>query len=148
MVELVDLAPTIHELCGYNVTPPLQGKSLLPLIDAKTTKHRDYVVVEYAPNEEVMIRDRDWKLVFERGIERRSDGYDTGRPRIWSPRPASLRWSRRRAIRWPCSTLACSRATCCPPSRIEARGPKGGSGVRQVLLSLVAGFARIQQLPG
>jgi choline-sulfatase len=82
LVELVDLAPTIHELCGYNVTPPLQGRSLLPLLDAKTTRHRDYVVVEYAPNDEVMIRDNDWKLVYERGVQRRTDGYDTGRPLV------------------------------------------------------------------
>ncbi len=82
LVELVDLAPTIHELCGYDVTAPLQGRSLLPLLEAKTTKHREQVVVEYAPNEEVMIRDHDWKLVYERGVERRTDGYDTGRPLV------------------------------------------------------------------
>ncbi|MGD9724265.1 MAG: sulfatase [Pirellulales bacterium] len=82
LVELVDLAPTIHELCGYNITPPLQGRSLLPLIDAKTAKHRDHVVVEYAPNEEIMIRDNDWKLIYERGVVRRTDGYDTGRPLV------------------------------------------------------------------
>ena len=82
LVELVDLAPTIHELCGYNVTAPLQGRSLLPLLEAKTTKHRDQVVVEYAQNEEVMIRDDDWKLVYERGVQRRTDGYDTGRPLV------------------------------------------------------------------
>jgi choline-sulfatase len=81
-VELVDIVPTIHELCGYNVTKPLQGRSLLPLIDAQTTKHRDHVVVEYAQNEEAMIRDNDWKLVYERGANRRQDGYDTGRPLV------------------------------------------------------------------
>ncbi len=81
-VELVDLAPTIHELCGYQVTPPLQGRSLVPLIDAQTTKHRDHVIVEYAQNDEIMIRDNDWKLVYERGKRRRDDGYDTGRPLV------------------------------------------------------------------
>ena len=81
-VELVDLAPTIHELCGYNLTPPLQGKSLLPMIDAKTTKHRDHVIVEYAQNDEVMIRDNDWKLIYERGAQRRQDGYNTDRPLV------------------------------------------------------------------
>ncbi|MEX2114854.1 MAG: sulfatase-like hydrolase/transferase [Pirellulales bacterium] len=81
-VELVDLVPTIHELCGYDLTPPLQGRSLLPLIDAKTTRHRDHVIVEYAQNDEVMIRDNDWKLVYERGAQRRDDGYDTGRPLV------------------------------------------------------------------
>jgi len=80
LVELVDLAPTIHELCGFDVTAPLQGKSMLPLLKATTTKHRDHVVVEYAQNDEVMIRDADWKLIYERGAQRRTDGYDTGRP--------------------------------------------------------------------
>jgi choline-sulfatase len=79
-VELVDLVPTIYNLCDYNTTAPLQGKSLAPLLAAKTTRHREHVVVEYAPNEEVMIRDDYWKLIYERGADRRSDGYDTGRP--------------------------------------------------------------------
>ena len=48
----------------------------------KTSKHRDHVIVEYAPNEEVMIRDKDWKLIYERGVERRTDGYDTGGPLV------------------------------------------------------------------
>jgi len=74
--------PTIYELCGYRVTLPLQGRSLLPLLRGMTTKHRDHVIVEYAPNEEVMIRDKDWKLIYERGVERRTDGYDTGRPLV------------------------------------------------------------------
>ena len=82
LVELVDLVPTIHELCGYQVTAPLQGRSLLPLLEGKTTKHREQVIVEYAPNDEVMIRDNDWKLVYERGAQRRTDGYDTGRPLV------------------------------------------------------------------
>jgi arylsulfatase A-like enzyme len=40
------------------------------------------VIVEYAPNEEAMIRDERWKLIYERGVERRTDGYDTGRPLV------------------------------------------------------------------
>jgi arylsulfatase A-like enzyme len=40
------------------------------------------VVVEYAPNEEVMIRDQYWKLVYQRGVRRRTDGYDTGEPLV------------------------------------------------------------------
>ena len=54
----------------------------MPLLAGKTTKHRDHVVVEYAPNEEAMIRDEYWKLVYERGVVRRTDGYDTGRPLV------------------------------------------------------------------
>jgi choline-sulfatase len=81
-VELVDLAPTIHSLCDLAISGPLQGRTLMPLLAGKTTKHRDHVVVEYAPNEEAMIRDDYWKLVYERGAVRRTDGYDTERPLV------------------------------------------------------------------
>lgn len=81
-VELVDLVPTIHSLCNFPQSGPLQGRTLMPLLAGKTTKHRDYVVVEYAPNEEAMIRDEYWKLVYERGVVRRSDGYDTVGPLV------------------------------------------------------------------
>ena len=76
----MDLVPTIYDLCDYNVTAPLQGKSMIPLLDGKTTKHREHVIVEYAQNDEVMIRDDDWKLIYERNARRRTDGYDTERP--------------------------------------------------------------------
>jgi len=81
-VELVDLVPTIYNLCEFQATAPLQGRSLIELLNGKTTKHREYVVVEYAQNDEVMIRDKYWKLVYERGKQRRTDGYDTGRPLV------------------------------------------------------------------
>jgi arylsulfatase A-like enzyme len=29
-----------------------------------------------------MIRDNDWKLIYERGAQRRQDGYDTDRPLV------------------------------------------------------------------
>jgi len=81
-VELVDLVPTIHELCGCGSKAPVQGRSLLSLLSGQTSKHREHVIVEYAPNEEIMIRDESWKLVYERGITRRTDGYDTERPLV------------------------------------------------------------------
>jgi choline-sulfatase len=81
-VELVDLVPTIYNLCDYKTTAPLQGRSLRDLLAGKTTKHREHVIVEYAPNEEVMIRDQYWKLVYQRGVRRRTDGYDTGEPLV------------------------------------------------------------------
>jgi choline-sulfatase len=80
LVELVDLVPTVYELCGVGAAS--QGRSLSGVLFEGAAKHRDRVIVEYAPNEEVMVRDENWKLVFERGIERRTDGYDTGRPLV------------------------------------------------------------------
>ena len=53
---------------------------MIELLDGKTTQHRDHVIVEYAQNDEVMIRDRHWKLIYERNARRRTDGYDTERP--------------------------------------------------------------------
>jgi arylsulfatase A-like enzyme len=38
------------------------------------------VVIEYAQNDEAMIRDRYWKLIYERNARERTDGYATGRP--------------------------------------------------------------------
>lgn len=80
LVELVDLAPTLCELVGLISPPTMQGRSLTELVDGKTGKHREQVIVEYAQNDEVMIRDQRWKLVYERGAQRRTDGYDTGLP--------------------------------------------------------------------
>jgi choline-sulfatase len=81
LVELVDLAPTLCAVAGLPVPKTMQGRSLTHLLDgAAPQTHRDHVIVEYAQNDEVMIRDRRWKLVYERGAQRRTDGYDTGLP--------------------------------------------------------------------
>ena len=72
----------MYDLCGVAPGDRLQGRSLVPLLTGETTKHREHVVVEYAPNEEAMIRDERWKLVYERGVERRTDGYDTAEPLV------------------------------------------------------------------
>ncbi len=79
-VELVDLVATLHDLCEQPTTAHLQGKSLAPLLDGKTARHREHVIVEYAQNDEIMLRDQRWKLVYERNARRRTDGYDTERP--------------------------------------------------------------------
>lgn len=49
LVELVDLAPTIMELAGYEVPYYMQGKSLLPILtgEAQPDKHKDSVYCEY-----------------------------------------------------------------------------------------------------
>ncbi len=82
LVELIDVAPTICELCDVPAAAGVQGRSLAALLAGKTDEHREHVVVEYAPNDEAMIRDQRWKLVYERGAARRTDGYDTGRPLV------------------------------------------------------------------
>ncbi len=78
LVEFVDIAPTILESTGVKVPTSVQGKSLLPLLEGKTARHRPHVVVEYAENEEAMIRTDRFKLVYTTGKRKRQDGYDTG----------------------------------------------------------------------
>lgn len=79
-VELIDVFPTILDFCGIPLPRSVQGRSLLRVLSGESDAHRDNVVVEYAPNEEIMIRDARYKLVYERGKERRTDGYDPGGP--------------------------------------------------------------------
>src|SRR5438874_4092836 len=52
LVEFVDILPTVLDYCGVAVPEKVQGRSLVPLLDGKTTKHRDVAFSEYAENEE------------------------------------------------------------------------------------------------
>ncbi len=79
-VELIDIFPTLLDYCGLAVPKGVQGRSLRPVLDGKQSTHRERVFVEYAPNEEAMVRDERYKLIYERGKSRRDDGYDTERP--------------------------------------------------------------------
>ena len=80
LVELIDVVPTVLEVCGVAVPEPVQGRSLCRLLDGSTDAHRDCVFVEYAENEEAMIRTDRWKLIYTTGRRERQDGYTTGRP--------------------------------------------------------------------
>jgi arylsulfatase A-like enzyme/zinc transporter ZupT len=80
LVEFVDVFPTVLDLCGVKIPPNVQGRSFVPLLEGRAKTHRTEVFVEYAPNEEAAVRDEHWKLIFERGKRRRTDGYDTGLP--------------------------------------------------------------------
>ena len=80
LVEFVDVVPTVLEYCGLPIPDSVQGRSLVNLLGGKTDHHRDRVFVEYAQNDEVMVRDQRWKLVFIRNKRRRTDGYDSERP--------------------------------------------------------------------
>jgi choline-sulfatase len=83
-VELIDVLPTILELCGITLPSNVQGRSLLPLLRKETASHRDHVIAEYADNEEAMIRTPRWKLIYSTGNRRRRDGYVLEEP---LPRP-------------------------------------------------------------
>jgi choline-sulfatase len=80
LVEFVDIAPTVLDLTSVPLPKTLQGKSLVPLLDGKTQKHRDQVFVEYAENEEACIRTDRWQLNYGTGKRERQDGYQTGKP--------------------------------------------------------------------
>jgi choline-sulfatase len=80
LVELIDLAPTVLELCGVSPPANLQGRSLAALLREQTTTHRERVVAEYADNEEAMVRTDQWKLIYSTGARRRTDGYALGPP--------------------------------------------------------------------
>jgi arylsulfatase A-like enzyme len=47
MVELIDLYPTLCELCGLKLPGHLQGKSLVPVLKDPAAKHRDYAYSSY-----------------------------------------------------------------------------------------------------
>ncbi|MBX7168696.1 MAG: sulfatase-like hydrolase/transferase [Pirellulales bacterium] len=79
-VELIDLAPTLLELCGLPRGERMQGQSLVPALRGEEFAGREDVIVEYAPNDELMILRGAMKLIYERGVRRRTDGYDTERP--------------------------------------------------------------------
>jgi len=50
MVELIDLYPTLCELCGLELPKHLQGKSLVPVLEDQSAKHRDYAYSSYPHN--------------------------------------------------------------------------------------------------
>jgi arylsulfatase A-like enzyme len=75
MVELIDVLPSILELCKVTLPSNVQGRSLLPLLRGEAASHREYVIAEYADNEEAMIRSPRWKLIYSTGNRQRRDGY-------------------------------------------------------------------------
>jgi choline-sulfatase len=80
LTEFIDLVPTVLDFTGQPIPKSVQGKSLLPLLDGKTATHRDMVFVEYAENEEAMVRTDRWHLIYGTGKRDRKDGYETGKP--------------------------------------------------------------------
>ena len=75
LVELVDVVPTLLELCGVEVPATVQGRSLVRLLRGETGHHRGHVVAEYADNAEATVRTDRWKLIYSAGNRVRQDGY-------------------------------------------------------------------------
>src|SRR6266540_104792 len=80
LVEFIDLAPTILEELKVPPMADLQGKSVVPVINGKATKHRESVFSEYLVDNLVMLRTADWKYVFTTGKADLGLGYATGSP--------------------------------------------------------------------
>ncbi len=67
LVQQLDLAPTLYDLCGLETPEGVQGRSLAPLLEDPTRTHRDAVFAEtFIPglmNEPAcMVRTDRWKL--------------------------------------------------------------------------------------
>jgi arylsulfatase A-like enzyme len=78
LVEMVDLAPTILEAVGVPPMKGLQGKSLMPVLEGRTARHRDEVFSEFLPDNMTMIRTQEWKYIFTSGKHDQAMGYETG----------------------------------------------------------------------
>lgn len=75
LVELIDIAPTILDICGIDVPEGMQARSFLPLIEGKEKRHRDSVYCEfyganfkYSPHAfTTMVRTDSYKLTLAHG---------------------------------------------------------------------------------
>jgi choline-sulfatase len=79
LVEFIDIVPTILDFCGVAIRPQIQGKSLIPVLEGRTARHRDEIFIEYSENEEAAVRTGRWKFIYTTGRRERQDGYATGR---------------------------------------------------------------------
>jgi choline-sulfatase len=75
LVSLFDLFPTVHECARVPLPDGVQAKSLWPVLNGETAKHRDHVIAEYCDNTEIMVRTERWKYVYSAGTRLRRDGY-------------------------------------------------------------------------
>jgi len=82
LTECVDIAPTVFDMLGVDPLPVLHGQSLRPYLEGKRpSRPRDHIFSEYLENEEAFVRDDRWKLIVSSGRRRRTDGYETDKPR-------------------------------------------------------------------
>lgn len=79
LVESIDIYPTVLRACGGSPTPRVQGIDLLPLLEGRANRVRDFVFSEFLENEEAMVRDERFKLIYTAGNRRREDGLESPR---------------------------------------------------------------------
>jgi choline-sulfatase len=67
MVELMDIGPTLVDLAGGRSVDGSLARSLLPVIEDPSSRHRDVALSEL--RREAMVATADWKLAVNRGGE-------------------------------------------------------------------------------
>lgn len=70
LAEAVDLAPTILDACGIPPGPAMQGRSLMPLFHGGEVD-KPLAYAESLPQGLAVVRDLEWKLMFESRAGRR-----------------------------------------------------------------------------
>jgi len=74
-VQMMDIVPTLLELCGLPVPATVQGRSFVPVLQNQAREHRDTVFLEYSDNAEAAIICGGWKAIYSTNARRRRDGY-------------------------------------------------------------------------
>lgn len=76
LVYLFDLFPTVCELTGTRIPSVIEGKSLVPILDGKTSRVRETLLGAYREFQR-MERDERWKLIrYHVGNERHAQLFD------------------------------------------------------------------------
>ena len=74
LVEQIDIMPTLLEAAGILVPGPVHGKSLLSLIDGRTSRHKDHVFSMIQTNEmkfgRFLIRSEQWAYIEDALMDR------------------------------------------------------------------------------
>lgn len=78
LVSLVDVVPTVLELCDIEIPAGVQGTSFASLMKGEVEHHHEHVVSVYPDNAEAMVRTKTWKLIYSAGNRLRRDGYSDG----------------------------------------------------------------------
>ncbi|OAI51697.1 hypothetical protein AYO47_06925 [Planctomyces sp. SCGC AG-212-M04] len=75
VVQLMDLVPTLLEMCGLEIPSNIQAQSFLPVLRGERQEHHKTVFIEYSDNAEAAVMDGAWKAIYTTNRRRRRDGY-------------------------------------------------------------------------